>query len=116
MSLFDAANGLLFTGDTYYPGTIWLYRPETDLAAYGKSVHRLAALAPRVKVVSGAHNVPVARPEVLTELAAAFDEVRAKSVAPSPAGEGKVEYKVGEISFLMRDPTAHERRGSGVKN
>jgi glyoxylase-like metal-dependent hydrolase (beta-lactamase superfamily II) len=107
ISLFDAGNGLLFTGDTYYPGTIWLYRPETDLAEYGKSVHRLAALAPRVKIVSGAHNVPVARPEVLTQLAAAFDEVQAKAVAPSPAGDGKVVYKVGEISFLMRGPAAH---------
>lgn len=106
ISLFDAANGVLFTGDTYYPGTVWLYRPETDLTAYGKSVHRLAALAPRVKIVSGAHNVPMARPEVLTQLAAAFDEVRAKSAAPSPAGDGKVVYKVGEISFLMRAPAA----------
>src|SRR5262249_11145259 len=24
--LVDRAGGLLFTGDTYYPGTIWLYR------------------------------------------------------------------------------------------
>src|SRR5215467_7440655 len=34
ISLLDRENGLLFTGDTYYPATIWLYRPETDLAAY----------------------------------------------------------------------------------
>src|SRR5579871_6465824 len=40
--LFDRANGLLFTGDTYYSGTIWIYRPETDLAAYAGSVERLA--------------------------------------------------------------------------
>jgi glyoxylase-like metal-dependent hydrolase (beta-lactamase superfamily II) len=102
ISLFDAANGLLFTGDTFYPGTLWLYRPETDLTAYGKSVHRLAALAPRLKMVLGAHNVPIARPDVLTQLAAAFDEVHAGSVPASPEGEGKVVYKVGEISFLMR--------------
>jgi glyoxylase-like metal-dependent hydrolase (beta-lactamase superfamily II) len=37
ISLFDSVNGLLFTGDTYYPDTIWLYRPETDLAAYSTS-------------------------------------------------------------------------------
>jgi glyoxylase-like metal-dependent hydrolase (beta-lactamase superfamily II) len=102
ISLFDAANGLLFTGDTFYPGTIWLYRPETDLTAYGNSVHRLAALAPRVKTVLGAHNVPVARPDVLTQLAAAFDEVRTGSIPASPQGAGKAVYKVGEISFLMR--------------
>ncbi len=33
ISLLDQAHGLLFTGDTYYPGLIYLYRPETDLAA-----------------------------------------------------------------------------------
>jgi glyoxylase-like metal-dependent hydrolase (beta-lactamase superfamily II) len=104
ISLFDRAHGLLFTGDTYYPGTIWIYRPETDLAAYGNSVHRLAALAPQVKLVLGAHNVPAAPPTVLPELAAAFDQVRAGKVQPSPAGDGKVVYKLGSISFLMRKP------------
>ena len=34
ISLIDRANGLLFTGDTYYPAPIWLFRPETDLDAY----------------------------------------------------------------------------------
>ncbi len=102
MSLLDHENGLLFTGDTYYPGTIWLYRPETDLAAYKKSLQILTALVPRIKLVLGAHDVPVARPEVITHLASAFDEVLANRVTPSPAGEGKVTYKVGEISFLMK--------------
>ena len=103
--LFDRANGLLFTGDTYYPGTIWLYRPETDLTAYGKSVQRIAALRPQVKIVLGAHNVPVAPPSVLEDLAAAFARVQAGQVQPKPAGVGKVIYQVGNISFLMRPPT-----------
>jgi glyoxylase-like metal-dependent hydrolase (beta-lactamase superfamily II) len=103
--LFDRANGVLFTGDTYYPGTIWLYRPETDLTAYGKSVQRIAALRPQVKIVLGAHNVPVAPPSVLEDLAAAFAKVQAGQVQPKPAGVGKVIYQVGNVSFLMRPPT-----------
>ena len=102
--LFDKANGLLFTGDTYYPGAIWLYRPETDLDAYAASVHRLAALAPQVRHVLGAHNLPLAPPSILPKLAAAFDRVRAGKVTPVPEGEGKVLYKVDGISFLMRSP------------
>lgn len=104
IALFDRKHGLLFTGDTYYPGTIWLYRPETDLVAYGASVHRLATLAPQVKLVLGAHNVPTAPPTVLTDLAEAFEQVHAGKVPPSPMGESKVVYKVGSISFLMRKP------------
>ena len=34
ISLLDRTNGLLFSGDTYYPAPIWLFRPETDLDAY----------------------------------------------------------------------------------
>lgn len=100
--LFDRANGLLFTGDTYYPGTVWIYRPETDLVAYGKSVQKLAALQRQVKLVLGAHNVPTSPPSVLGQLAEAFAQVRSGKVPPKPAGKGKVIYQVGKISFLMR--------------
>ena len=102
ITLFDRANGLLFTGDTYYPGTIWIYRQETDLAAYGNSVRKLAALEPQVKMVLGAHNLPVAAPQVLGKLAVAFAKVQAGQAEPRPAGAGKVIYQVGAISFLMR--------------
>ena len=104
ISLLDAANGLLFTGDTYYPAPIWLYRPETDLDAYAKSIRRLAALAPKVKLVLGAHNVPIASPEVLPRLVAVFDQVRAGKVKPTPESPGKVLYKVDGFAFLMKAP------------
>ena len=102
--LIDRANGLLFTGDTYYPAPIWLFRPETDLDAYAASIRRLAALAPEVKLVLGAHNIPVAPPAVLARLVAAFDAVRAGKVTATPDSPGKVLYKVDDISFLMRAP------------
>src|ERR1700722_8529059 len=104
ISLLDRANGLLFTGDTYYPAPIWLFRPETDLDAYAASIRRLAALVPQVKVVMGAHNIPVASPAILLRLVAAFDAVRAGRIQPSPDSPGKVLYKVYDISFLMRAP------------
>jgi glyoxylase-like metal-dependent hydrolase (beta-lactamase superfamily II) len=105
ISLIDRADGLLFTGDTYYPAPIWLFRPETDLDAYAASIRRLAALAPQIRLVLGAHNIPVASPEVLPRLVAAFDAVRAGKVPAVPGSPGKVLYKVGDISFLMRART-----------
>lgn len=104
ISLLDRANGLLFTGDTYYPATIWLYRPETDLDAYALSIRHLAALAPQIKMVLGAHNIPVAPPSVLPRLVLAFTAVRAGKIAPTPAAPGEVIYKVDDISFRMRAP------------
>jgi glyoxylase-like metal-dependent hydrolase (beta-lactamase superfamily II) len=101
MALLDRENGLLFTGDTYYPGPIWLYRPETDLDAYVASVKRLAALAPELKLVLGAHNVPVAQPSVLPELVAAVESVRSGQGTVKPAGEGKALHSLDGFSFLL---------------
>lgn len=107
LSLLDRANGLLFTGDTYYPATIWLYRPETDFKAYHASIRRLAALAPHIKTVLGAHNIPVAPPSVLARLVTAFEAVRDGKVAPTPGDPGQVIYKVDDFSFRMRAPKGH---------
>lgn len=108
ISLLDHDAGLLFTGDTYYPAPIWLFRPETDLVAYEASIRHLAALAPQVKTVLGAHNIPVAPPSVLPQLVTAFRTVRDGKVPATPDSPGKVIYRVDGFSFLMRAPaTAH---------
>jgi len=101
ISLLDEANGLLFTGDTYYPGTIWLYRPETDLGAYEKSLERMIALAPKVRLLLPAHNVPVAEPTELPKLLHAFRQVRSGKVKPEQQGEKRI-YKAEGFSFLMK--------------
>jgi glyoxylase-like metal-dependent hydrolase (beta-lactamase superfamily II) len=102
--LFDRQAGLLFTGDTYYPGPIWLNAPETNLEAYEASIKRLAALVPSVKIVLGAHNAPVAPPSVLPRLVAAFEAVRSGTISATPASPGKVLYKADGFSFLMASP------------
>jgi glyoxylase-like metal-dependent hydrolase (beta-lactamase superfamily II) len=104
ISLLDRGHGLLFTGDTYYPATIWLYRPETNLDAYDVSIRRLAALAPQIKTVLGQHNIPVAPPSVLPRLVVAFEAVRAGKVPPTRGDPGQVIYKVDGFSFRMRTP------------
>jgi glyoxylase-like metal-dependent hydrolase (beta-lactamase superfamily II) len=101
IALFDRTNGLLFTGDTYYPGPIWLFRPETDLDAYEASVKKLAALAPNVNLVLGAHNVPVAQPAILAKLVAAIADVRAGKVEDKPLDGGKFSYTTDGITFLL---------------
>ncbi len=102
IALIDRENKLLFTGDTYYPAPIWLYRPETDLAGYEKSIARLAALAPEVNTVLGAHNIPVAQPEVLPALVQAFADLQAGKAACKPEGTGKKMCTVDKFSFLLR--------------
>jgi glyoxylase-like metal-dependent hydrolase (beta-lactamase superfamily II) len=107
ISLLDRDHGLLFTGDTYYPAPIWLFRPETDFDAYDASIRRLAALEPEIRIVLGAHNIPVAPPSVLPRLVSAFEAVRAGKVPPTPASFGNVLYKVDDFSFLMHAPPSN---------
>lgn len=104
ISLLDRESGLLFTGDTYYPAPIWLFRPETDLDAYVNSVKRLAALAPDLKLVLGAHNVPVAQPDVLPKLVDAIQAVRSGQGTIKPESERKAIHSFGGFEFLLAAP------------
>src|SRR5260370_4542830 len=101
IALLDSANGLLFTGDTYYPAPIWLYRPETDLDAYVNSVKRLAALAPQIKLVLGAHNIPVAEHSVLPRLVTAVQAVRSGQGNGKHEGGGKAIHNLHRFKFLL---------------
>jgi len=100
IALLDEKNGLLFTGDTFYPGPIWLFRPETDLDAYVASVKKLAALAPKLQLLLPAHNEPVAQPDNLPRVVEAIEQVRSGKVKPKPR-DGKQEYFFPGFSFLM---------------
>ncbi len=101
IALLDEKNGLLFTGDTFYAGPIYLYRPETDLDAYLASVKKLAALAPHLQLLLPAHNVPVASPSMMSKVVRAMQQVRGGEVKPI-AKDGKHEYIFEGFSFLMR--------------
>jgi glyoxylase-like metal-dependent hydrolase (beta-lactamase superfamily II) len=101
IALLDQQNGLLFTGDTFYLGPIYLYRPETDLDAYVASVRKLAAMAPHLKLLLPAHNTPAADPSYLPKVVTAIQQVRRGEVKPV-AKDGKHEYGFEGFSFLMR--------------
>ena len=100
LSLFDRTNGLLFTGDTFYPGPIYLFVPETDFAAYARSVKRLAALAPKVKLLLPGHNVPEADPIFVFRLSVAVDLVQNGKVKAQVTSDHR-EYVFEGFSFLL---------------
>ena len=103
IALLDRKAGLLWSGDSFYEGPIWLFFPETDLAAYQDSVARLAALAPELNAVFPAHNTPKADPALLSELQENLALVLAGEIDPVPVGDGNVEFKFDRFSFLMRE-------------
>lgn len=100
LMLLDRKNGLLFTGDTFYPGPIYLFVPETDFAAYTRSVNRLADLEPQLKLLLPAHNVPVADPIFLTRLAAAVQQVN-RGGLKAQVTDGHREYVFDGFSLML---------------
>ena len=103
IALLDRSAGFLWSGDSFYEGPIWLFFPETDLAAYRQSIARLAALAPDLNAVFPAHNTPVADPALLTDLQQNLERVLGGEINPVPVGDGNVEFKFDRFSFLMRE-------------
>lgn len=101
LSLLDRANGLLFTGDTYYSGEIYLWTSETDLAAYTVSIEKLARLEPGLKKILPAHGPPVAEPVRLLELQQALREIQAGTARFEPADEGRRLFRFEHFSILM---------------
>jgi len=100
LCLLDRKNRLLFTGDTFYLGPIYLITEETDLDAYAKSVEKLATLVPELELVLPAHNLPMAEPMRLTALAQAVRRVRSGEVQPK-VEPGTREYVFDGFSLLL---------------
>lgn len=101
LCLLDAANGLLFTGDTFYSGEVFLWAPETDVAGYEASIARLVKLAPGLKLLLPAHGPPVAQPAQLVALDRALKDIEAGAVTFETTKSGRRLYKFEHFSILM---------------
>ncbi len=77
IALWDAAHGVLLSGDTDYAGPLYAYSPDdADPDAYRRSVRRLAALAPDAHLVLPSHNGVPMDAALLVAIADAFDAIR----------------------------------------
>jgi glyoxylase-like metal-dependent hydrolase (beta-lactamase superfamily II) len=103
IALFEPASGFLWSGDTYYPGEIWLFDPATDYADYQRSMARLATLADKVTRVFPAHNVLIADPSGLVETRDAYERILRGEAQGVPDEElGVLRYDFGTIGFLVQ--------------
>jgi glyoxylase-like metal-dependent hydrolase (beta-lactamase superfamily II) len=112
--LLERASGLLFTGDTYYSGEIYLWAPETSVTAYTASVGELARLAEGLNTLLPAHGSPVAEPRRLLELRSALQDIQAGIARFEPTPEGRRLFRFDHFSILLdgsagRAPTPQTR-------
>ena len=102
LCLFDKQNRLLFTGDTFYAGPIFLYVPETSVSDYTKSVDKLSAMVPQLDLLLPSHNFPAESPSELTRLSEGLRQVKAGK-AKFTSKDGRRDYDFGSFSLLMAD-------------
>jgi len=102
ISIFDADLGLLWVGDLYYDGPIWLFVPESDLNAYYQSVERLCNIVPRLNSLHPAHNKPIADPGSLYLLRNALINIQNGTVNGNAISGGRIEYFFEGFSLIMK--------------
>jgi glyoxylase-like metal-dependent hydrolase (beta-lactamase superfamily II) len=79
--LLDSRDGLLFTGDTFYPGTLFAHFEDSNFEAYLKSLNYLVGLLEQVKHLCPAHNEAYAPREMLVRVLEAFEQIAAGQAA-----------------------------------
>ena len=102
ISLLDLDLGLLWVGDIYYEGPIWLFVPETDLDVFYNSVKRLCNIVPHLNTLYPAHNTPIAQPQSLYALKKALIDVQNGTNPGKAISGGRVEYIFQGFSLIIK--------------
>ncbi len=111
-ALLDRAHGLLFTGDSYYAGPIWLFAPETNLDAYERSMTRMVALAPTLRRLLPAHNTASEPPSQLAVVAAALRTMRTGGGRRTVQEGSRLLVTVGTVEFMTSQALLDGKRGA----
>ncbi len=109
LCLLDRQRRLLFTGDTFYPATLYAHLPGSAFGDYEQTARRLASLAAAVDIVLPAHNEPTLPAAELAAFGDAFGAMRREGT-PFVLTDGYREYDFGHFSILVTDPPPWRRK------
>jgi glyoxylase-like metal-dependent hydrolase (beta-lactamase superfamily II) len=101
LCLLDSEHRILFTGDTFYPGPIYLFAPGTDFQAYVRSVDRLVSHQNEIDDLLTAHNEPLAPASTLSKLKDALTQIQSGAAKPVEK-DGLKEFSFSGFSILMK--------------
>ena len=104
--LLDADNRMLFTGDTYYPGPLYVMFEDSSFPDYVISVREAAerAVSERVEWVLGSHNYMEKGTERLCHLADFLESIQRGLITEYEIEDGFRSYVMDEdINVLLAD-------------
>ena len=107
LCLLDRENRLLFTGDTFYPATLYAHLVGSDFHLYRKTAQRLSDLAGDVDFVLPAHNEPWVSSDYLPKMRDAFESI-VNEETPFVITDDEREYSFEGFTILTPEPLPAE--------
>lgn len=107
LCLLDRENRLLFTGDTFYPATLYAHLVGSDFHRYRKTAQRLSDLAGDVDFVLPAHNEPWVSSDYLPKMRDAFESI-VNEETPFVITDDDREYSFEGFTILTPEPLPAE--------
>lgn len=103
ISLIDKKHRLLFIGDTFYQGPVYLYRPETNINDYIQSLEKLVNIIRmyQIELILPAHNIPNVNPRLLISAYDAIRKVQTGEIIGKKTDENLCEYQFDDFSFIL---------------
>lgn len=107
VSLFDADNNVIFSGDYLYPGDLWAFLPNSSMADYLAAAEPLIEELPENIIIYGAHRAgalgtPVLAYQDLVDLRNALVELRNGNL--SGEGSWPQAFPINENLTLIAEP------------
>jgi len=115
VALLDAGNRLLFTGDTFYDASLWLFVQETNADDFATSIARLAALESDVDHLLGAHNSARVDSGHLQKVVSAFERLRMEDIPGEIDDYGRLRFEIDGVRILTSRPVLDGRQGDITK-
>lgn len=101
--LVDRAERLMFTGDTFYPATLYAHLVGSDVEEYVKTAERLAIIGTDVDILLPAHNEPWVSSDFLGAMHRAFLDIQ-RPGAEYRITDGDREYRFDGFTIMVDDP------------
>jgi glyoxylase-like metal-dependent hydrolase (beta-lactamase superfamily II) len=111
VALLDSDNRLLFTGDSWYDASLWLFVPETNLDDYETSISRLADLEGDVDFIFGAHNEARLDAGKLRIVQGALLKLRSDDYTGEKDAYGRLAFEIDDIKILTSQPALDGKQG-----
>jgi glyoxylase-like metal-dependent hydrolase (beta-lactamase superfamily II) len=98
--LLDRRDGILFTGDTFYPGMLYAHSHDSHFGRYLRSLRDLVGILEEVDCLCPAHNEACTPKMLLVQALEAFESIRAGETSFDVEGETRV-YQFDRIGVTL---------------